>query len=117
MKRSFSLAITGALFLLGCGDKPSTQSGNSGGTSSGNPVTAPVDYLQAAGNAKNRAVATVDVTSVNQAIQMFNVQEGRNPKDLNELVETKFLTRIPDAPYNMKIEYDAAAGKVKVVPK
>jgi hypothetical protein len=117
MKRSFSLAITGMLLLAGCNDKPTTQSGNSGGTSSGNPVTAPVDYLQAAGNAKNRAVATIDVTSVNQAIQMFNVQEGRNPKDLNELIETKFLTRLPETPYNTKLDYDAATGKVKVVPK
>ncbi len=46
---------------------------------------------------------------------MFNVENGRNPKDLNELVEKKFIPRIPAAPYGMKLEYDAATGKVKVV--
>ena len=46
---------------------------------------------------------------------MFNVEHGRNPKDLNELVEEKLIPRIPDVPRGMKLDYDAAAGKVKVV--
>ena len=59
----------------------------------------------------------MDTTSLNQAIQMFNVEHGRNPKDLNELVEKKFIPKIPDAPRGMKLQYDATAGKVKVVPQ
>jgi len=46
---------------------------------------------------------------------LFNVENGRNPKDLSELVEKKFVPKIPDAPRGMKLDYDAAAGKVKVV--
>ena len=46
---------------------------------------------------------------------MFNVEQGRNPKDLNELVEKKFIPRLPAAPTGMKLEYDATAGKVTVV--
>jgi hypothetical protein len=46
---------------------------------------------------------------------MFNVDNGRYPKDLNELVEKKYIPRIPDAPYGMKIVYDEKAGQVKVV--
>ena len=46
---------------------------------------------------------------------MFNVEKGRNPKDLNELVRRSSFPKIPAAPYGMKLEYDAAAGKVKVV--
>ena len=56
---------------------------------------------------------TVTVNGV--AIQMFNVQEGRFPKDLNELVESKLISKVPDAPYGMKIVYDPAAGKITVV--
>ena len=61
------------------------------------------------------AVKTVDVTSVNQAIQLFNVERGRYPKDLNELVQEKFIAKIPAAPYGMKIMYDANSGKASVV--
>ena len=46
---------------------------------------------------------------------MFNVEKGRNPKDLDELVTEKYLPKLPAAPYGMKLVYDAAAGKVKVV--
>ena len=80
-------------------------------------MTAPVDYLRAAGKAQQSAVKTVDTSSLNRAIQMFNVDQGRNPKDLNELVEGKYLPRIPDAPYGMKLVYDANTGTVKVVKK
>ena len=46
-----------------------------------------------------------------------NVENGRNPKDLNELVEKKTIPKLPDAPRGMKLDYDATAGKVKVVPQ
>src|SRR3954471_23439137 len=101
MKQPFCLFILAALFLAGCGEK------NSGGS---NPTTAPVDYLNAAGNAQKKALKTVDVASLNQALAAFNVSEGHYPKDLNELVETKYIAKIPDAPYGSKIVYDAAAG-------
>ena len=104
-----------SLILVGCGkssDKPA-QSTNS--STSGNPLTAPVDYLGAIGKAQRSAVKTIDTAALNQTIQLFNAQEGRNPKDLNELVEKKYLGQIPDAPYGMKIVYDANSGQVKVV--
>ena len=55
------------------------------------------------------------MTSVNQAIQLFNVERGRYPKHLNELVQEKFIAKIPAAPYGMKIVYDANSGKASVV--
>ncbi|MBI3853334.1 MAG: hypothetical protein HY298_24060 [Verrucomicrobia bacterium] len=115
MKKSFFLCLMVGLTFVGCGknsDKPA-QSTNS--ATSGNPLTAPVDYLGAIGKAQKNAVKTIDTVSLNQAIQLFNTQEGRNPKDLNELVEKKYLGQIPDAPYGMKIVYDASSGQVKVV--
>ena len=116
MMRSFCLLLTAALLLVGCGessDKPAQPTNGAAGGSS--PLSAPADYVGALGKAQQTAVKTVDTTSLNQAIQMFNVDQGRNPKDLNELVEKKFIPSIPAAPYGMKLEYDAAEGKVKVV--
>ena len=120
MKIPFCLLSLAAIVLAaGCGDKSSKSGSASPSTnssaSSGNPLTAPVDYLSAAGKAQQSAVKTVDVTSVNQAIQLFNVERGRYPKDLNELVQEKFISKIPAAPYGMKIVYDANSGKASVV--
>ena len=118
MKTIFCLSLAASLFLTGCGessDKPGQPT--NGAASSGNPLNAPADYVGALGKAKQTAVKTADTASLNQAIQMFGVDQGRNPKDLNELVERKYITKIPDAPYGMKLEYDATAGKVKVVPQ
>jgi len=114
MRTPYFLAVAAGLLLAGCSEKsgPSSQTNSA---TAGNPLTAPVDYLDAAGKAKQSAVKTVDVTSLNQAIQMFNVDKGRNPKDLSELVTEKYIPRIPDAPYGMKLDYDASAGKVTVV--
>ena len=61
------------------------------------------------------AVKTIDTTSLDQAIQLFSVQNGRNPKDLNELVEQKFIPKIPETPFGTKLVYDASAGTVKIV--
>jgi len=116
MKTLFCFSLAASLLLIGCGessDKP-VQTTN-GAASGSSPLSAPADYIGALGKAQQTAVKTVDTTSLNQAIQMFNVDQGRNPKDLNELVEKKFIPKLPDAPRGMKLEYDATAGKVTVV--
>ena len=119
MKTTFCIAAAVAMLLLGCGqdsNKPASGSTNASG-SSGSVLTAPVDYLRAAGNAQKSAIKTVDTASLNRAIQMFNVEKWRNPKDLNELVQEKFIPQIPPAPAGMKLVYDADSGKVSVAPQ
>ncbi len=108
MKKALSLLLLGGLALSGCGKKEakSTASSTNDSNSSGNPLTAPVDYLGAVAKAKKSAEKTVETVSLNQAIQQFSV-----------VVTEKYLTKLPDAPYGMKIVYDAAKGEVKVVPK
>jgi hypothetical protein len=116
MSRSRYLSLAASLVLVGCGqsnDKPG-QATNAAAPGS-SVLSAPADYVGALGKAQQLAVKTVDTASLNQAIQMFNVEHGRNPKDLNELVEAKLINAIPAAPYGMKLQYDAVAGKVKVV--
>ncbi len=102
------LIAIGAL-AVGC-DKNSNSS-----SSSGNPLTAPVDYLGATIKAQQGATKAIDLVSVNQAIQLFNAQEGRNPKDLDELVTSHYLAQLPTPPRGMKLDYDLAQGKVKMV--
>lgn len=119
MKNLLPLVLLGGLALTGCGKKEatSTTSSTNENYSSGNPVTAPVDYLGAIAKAKKNSEKTIDSVSLNQTIQQFNAAEGHYPKDLNELVTEKYLPRIPDAPYGMKIVYDASTGTAKIVPK
>lgn len=116
MKRLFG-ALTVALVVAGCGDsstanKPTEPATNN---SSGNPITAPVDYIGAVGKGKTTADKVADLATLQKAIQAFHAEEDRYPKDLNELVSSKILPKLPEPPYNMKFQYDAASGKVKVV--
>jgi hypothetical protein len=118
MKTLFGLAGVCLMALAGCGKKEAAPAKpTNDAVATGNPLTAPVDYLGAVSKAKKVSEKTIDTAYLNQAVQMFNAAEGRYPKDLNELVAEKYLPQMPQAPYNMKIEYDAARGQVKVVPK
>ena len=101
----FSLSAT----LTGCGDKskpPATET-------SGGVLTAPVDHLGAMARAEQSAVKTVDTASLSAAIRMFEADQGRLPKDLNELVEKKFLPKIPETPFGTKLDYNPATGEIK----
>jgi hypothetical protein len=60
------------------------------------------------------AVKTIDVSYLNEAIQLFHTQEGRLPKDLNELVPN-YVGKLPATPYGTKLDYDPNTGLVKVV--
>lgn len=115
-KTPYCIALAASLLMAGCSEKSDKPSPGTNATASGTtPLDAPADYLGALGKAHQAAIKTVDTSSLNQAIQMFNVEKGRNPKDLDELVTEKYLPKLPAAPYGMKLVYDAAAGKVKVV--
>jgi hypothetical protein len=105
--------------LSGCGKKE-TQSkmvATNESFSSGNPLTAPADYLGAIGKAKSLSEKTLDTLTLNQAVQAFYAGEGRYPTDLNELVSEKYMPRLPEPPYGMKLFYDPSTGKVKLVAK
>lgn len=116
MKMLFGIGTAATLLLAGCGrssDKsPSATNAPAAATT---PAEAPAGYLGALSRAEQTAVKTVDTASLNQAIQTFSVDKGRYPKDLDELVQEKYIHQIPAAPYGMKLSYDAAAGKVTVV--
>ena len=127
MKTLFCLSLLSLFAVAGCGKKempPADTSTNKAAAfnnaisnnSSGNPMTAPVDYLGAVAKAQQSSLKAIDTAYINQAVQQFQAMEGHLPKDLQELVTEKYLVRLPQVPHGMKLEYEAATGKVKVVP-
>ena len=121
MMKYFSL-ILAIFFLTGCGnseEKPSAESKEAAAQvpEEGNPLTAPVDYLGAVNKANKFANKSIELAQVNKAMQEFKITEGRNPKDLAELVESGFLAQEPKAPYGMEVKYDVQTGKVTIQPK
>jgi len=112
MKLQLLALAVGAGLLSGCGD--SSQPGSAANSVS-NAVTAPVGYLGAVVEAKKYSEKQIDVAYITQAIQLFQASEGRLPKSLQELVDERYLGKIPEAPLGYKIVYDAAAGTVSVV--
>jgi hypothetical protein len=110
---SILISIGTAALLAGCGNKSDSTAPQ--GTNTVNTATNGFGgYVKSLGEAQKTANKTIDVTSINQALQLFNVQEGRYPKDLKELVPG-YMPKIPDAPAGSKIVYDPANGTVKVV--
>jgi hypothetical protein len=116
MRKPKYLWLGAAIVLAGCNNQssPSTPTTASTNANASSPLTAPVDYLSAVARAQQSAVKTVDTVSLDQAVQQFGVDHGRNPKDLNELVEQKYIPKLPQPPYGTKIVYDAATGTVKI---
>ncbi len=90
------------------------MAGGCGKEQSAAPASAPSGYVGALVKGQQTAVKVVDVTSLNQDIQLFNVQEGRNPKDLDELVTQHYIGQLPDPPQGMKFVYDESQGKVSL---
>jgi hypothetical protein len=115
-----TVLLVAGLVLTGCG-KDENSSGPSTTVAPVNntppPAQAGNGYVGALVKAQQLAVKTVDLTSLNQAIQLFNEQEGHLPADLNELAAKHYVGQLPAAPAGMKLVYDAAQGKVTVAPQ
>ena len=111
MKFPILILVATAALATGCGDssKPGTPA-----NSVSNVVNAPMNYVGAVVAAQKHAEKVIDVSYLNQAIQLFQVSEGRLPKNLQELVPN-YVAKIPEAPFGTKLVYDATAGTVKVV--
>ena len=113
MKRFIFLLPVACLTFSACNKKeePSPKPA----TSAGNPITAPVDYLGTVAKGQQKAIKTLDGVSLDSAIRTFFEQESRYPKDLNELVTSGVLPKLPAPPAGMKFDYDPATGRAKVV--
>lgn len=111
MRSELTTFLAVSFLVAGCGKPPSTDNASQGtGGAGANPATAPLDYLSAQGKAKQTAVRVVSLAEVTQAIQKFQAMEDRNPKDLNELVQQRYLQALPEAPRGSRLAYDPETG-------
>ena len=116
MKLLTHVSLIWTTCVVGCGDPSSRSSDPATNTPvAGHVVAAPVDYVKSVAEARHSAVKTVDVAALKKAIDLFNVQEGRFPKELNELITRKYIPEMPVSPLGSTIAYDAQAGTVKIV--
>ena len=115
MKSIAALSLVLLGFVVGCGDSSSSSSSSTNSVPSTNSSVGPADYYGALAKAQQNATKTVDTTAIQKAVDMFQVDKGRYPRDLDELVKEKYLPQIPKAPYGMRIVYDANTGTVRVV--
>jgi len=99
---------TAMVLLTGCSNNASP------GSASATTSTNPADINNPLVNAKRTADKTLDVSYLNQAVQLFNVQEGRYPKTLDELTP-KYVSQLPTPPLGYKLDYDATKGEVTAV--
>ena len=116
MKALSILFLMAGLLFVGC-KKEEASAQKSSTAPGGNPVTAPVDYLGAVARAKQNAAKTVSGAGLDKTIQLFYANEGRYPKDLNELVRPDYLGAIPPPPAGMRYDYNPTNGVVKIVPQ
>ena len=103
------------LFLgltTGCGKKEVTKPEAAGA----NPAMAPLDYLAAQGKAKQVAIKVTSTVEINSAIQKFQAMEDRFPRDLNELIQQRYLQAVPQAPRGQMFAYNPQDGTIRVVP-
>jgi hypothetical protein len=103
------MLVAAAVALGGCGKEDNSPPPTAA------PAAPPSGYLGTLVKGQQTAVKTIDVTALNENVRLFNVQEGRYPKDLNELVTQHYLGALPVPPVGMKLVYDAAQGKVSIV--
>jgi len=113
MKTIFLLLAIGAVVATGCGNNNSSNQ-TASATNAAPATPSSINYLGTLAAADRTAVNTIDVTSLNKALDQFNVQEGRFPKDLSELVPG-YMPHLPVSPLGYKLNYDATNGVVTVV--
>jgi hypothetical protein len=112
----FLAGVIACIVLTACGKKEEAREQNLlTNNSSGNPITAPVDYLGAVNQARKGALKTIDQAALNSAIELFNAQEDRYPKDLNELAEKRYIQGVPTPPPGSRFDYNPQTGQLKVV--
>lgn len=112
----FATSLVCLFTLAGCAKEEETKQQNLlTNNSSGNPLTAPVDYLGAVNQARKTAIKTLDQAGINNAIQQFYAVEDRFPKDLNELAQKHYIQSVPEAPPGSRFAYNPANGEFRIV--
>jgi hypothetical protein len=116
--KAFTFLCAAACLCLSAGCKQEkTAPAPATNNASGNPLSAPVDYIGAVGQAKKSMEKSLSASGLDHAIKLFAAEEGRYPKTLDELVSKGTISSLPNPPVGMKYDYDAKTGIIKVVPQ
>lgn len=115
MKPRMALFAIACVLLGGCGKKDTAQKNLLTNNSSGNPITAPVDYLGAVNQGRKFAIKKIDLVQVQNAINFFNANEDHFPRSLDEVVAKHYLGSLPELPPGSRYAYNPQNGEVKVV--
>ncbi len=95
------------LATVGCGSKEEAKPEK--------PQVNSTDYLGAMSKSVKVAENVTDVSSVQQAVNMFQASEERYPANLNEVVTEGYLPVLPELPAGYVYSYDSQTGKVRAV--
>ncbi len=77
-------------------------------------LNAPEKYTGVMGKTLKKTKAMDSLLYLKNKINTFQIQEGRYPASLNELVEKKYIEKLPVPPEEMVFTYDSSTGKVDV---
>jgi len=78
------------------------------------PMNAPAKYGETMGRALKKSKAMGDILYLKNKINTFQIQEGRYPSSLQELVDKGYIEKLPAPPEGMKFVYDPSTGNVDV---
>jgi hypothetical protein len=115
MKSTAATLVLIALLPFGCGQQEASKAPETN-QASGNPLTAPVDYLGAVGAAQKQAERVVDLANIQRAVQAFQAGEERLPTSLQELVTEGYFPKLPPSPKGTAYAYNPQNGRVTLVP-
>jgi hypothetical protein len=106
------------LFVAGCSpDKPEPAPAEADEKSEeigSNPLLAPVEYLGATARAKTSSQAKIALAPIQQAIQMYQVENGAFPPNLDALVQGGQIRALPALPQGSTYQYNPSTGAVTV---
>ncbi len=114
MRSEYLLILLAGLLFIGCEKKTASNQPTNQSDSTGNPLTAPADYLGAAAKAQRSAGKLTETLGIKQAIAQFSAVEGRYPKDLQELVTEKYIPSLPKPPPGKQFTYNPTNGEVSL---
>ena len=106
-----------AALLIGCGNKNENNE-NPVAETNLPPTENNVDYLGTMGKAQKQAVKIVDLSIIQDAINLFHTEEDRYPESLEELTASgTYLPSLPELPKGIVYSYNPKTGKIKAIPE
>jgi hypothetical protein len=102
MKSAAAVAV--ALLLSACGREETK------------PVRQPNDYRTMIEHARKRQASSAGLKTVTDAMRKFEVDLGRAPKDLTELVRLGYIEEVPPPPDGQTYVYDPELANVQLAP-